>query len=227
MTTIPTPQIDEGGTAEIAPMDYESLKKPILNRIAVAIVIVAGLLGSLAIFDSINAPLWNKKVTLPPTAAPLPMAREGAGESAEKANESVPPLADKGVPESSDSPAAIPPHVLPGEKPLTRPATGRLAILRSAEPGLPVERPPEPAHSAVKRAATPVAKSGFGLQLGVFRDPGNAEELRAKLEQNGIPAFIEARVQAGPFASRAEADLARGKLKALGITEGLLITRRK
>ena len=38
----------------------------------------------------------------------------------------------------------------------------------------------------------------------------------------GIPATIEARVQVGPFKTRAEANAARAKLNALGIESVLL-----
>ena len=60
--------------------------------------------------------------------------------------------------------------------------------------------------------------------MGVFNNVANAEDLRAKLELNGIPATIEARVQVGPFASREEAEAARAKLKELGLDGGLLLT---
>jgi hypothetical protein len=44
---------------------------------------------------------------------------------------------------------------------------------------------------------------------------------------NGIPSSIEARVHAGPFKTREEADLARAKLKELGLDGGLLLTLKK
>jgi DedD protein len=59
--------------------------------------------------------------------------------------------------------------------------------------------------------------------LGVFSDVANAEELRAKLEKAGIRASIEARVHVGPFASRAEAEAAREKLRQIGISEAVLL----
>lgn len=68
---------------------------------------------------------------------------------------------------------------------------------------------------------------GWALQLGIFSNPENAEELRQKLETAGIPAVVETRVRAGPFANRAEADAARAKLQALGIAESLLVAVKK
>jgi hypothetical protein len=39
------------------------------------------------------------------------------------------------------------------------------------------------------------------VQVGVFSNHTNAEELMQKLHEAGIPAQIESRVQVGPFAS--------------------------
>jgi cell division septation protein DedD len=61
--------------------------------------------------------------------------------------------------------------------------------------------------------------------VGVFSNHANAEELVTKLHEAGIPAQIESRVQVGPFVSRAEADAARAKLKAMGLDDGLLVRR--
>ena len=67
----------------------------------------------------------------------------------------------------------------------------------------------------------------FLLQLGVFNNTTNAEELRTKLELNGIPAQIESRVQVGPFKSRLEAEQVRNKLKQLGMEPGMLVATKK
>lgn len=59
---------------------------------------------------------------------------------------------------------------------------------------------------------------GYSVQAGVFLLSNNAEKLLGQLHQAGIPAYLETRVQIGPFKSKAEADAAVKKLKALGIT---------
>lgn len=51
----------------------------------------------------------------------------------------------------------------------------------------------------------------------------NAEKLRQKMQAQGVPVVVEARVHVGPFATRAEADEARAKLKALGVEESVLV----
>jgi DedD protein len=65
----------------------------------------------------------------------------------------------------------------------------------------------------------------FLVQIGVFSNHTNAEELVNRLHQAGIPAQIESRVQVGPFVSRLEVDAARAKLKTMGLDEGLLVRR--
>jgi cell division protein FtsN len=73
---------------------------------------------------------------------------------------------------------------------------------------LPVTPPPP---------VTPRALNGFLVQAGVFTNLQRAEELHARLIENGIPATLETRVQLGPFRTQAEAQAARARLKALGI----------
>ena len=102
--------------------------------------------------------------------------------------------------------------------------------LVSVKPSAPIAelaraRPPAPASLPLTQ---PHGQSGlFLLQMGVFNNTANAEELRAKLELNGIPSQIESRVQVGPFKSRLEAEQARDKLKHLGMETGLVVAVRK
>ncbi|MCF8150236.1 MAG: SPOR domain-containing protein [Burkholderiaceae bacterium] len=239
-----TPPTELDIQPDIDPINDAALKKRLLNRIAVAVVIVAGLLGSLAIFDLLNAPQPPQKLMAESPAAPAAMVvavdsieKPPVAAATETESQSS-PAPVQGVPEESAAPETAAQKSTVDEKPLTKPAASRLAMLHRAEPAPPVAsglkspppasgagRAPEraaqhPASRPLKRAA----ESQFGLQLGVFSNLDNAEELRAKLEQNGIPATIEARVHAGPFATRAEADAARAKLKELGISDSLPIT---
>jgi DedD protein len=107
---------------------------------------------------------------------------------------------------------------------------------RTAAPAVPQPRvlsaPVAPPHAAPHRApasrpVTQAIERRYALQMGVFSNMANAEDLRAKLVANGIPATIEARVHVGPFRTRQEVDAARAKLKELGLDDGLLITTKK
>jgi cell division protein FtsN len=248
MNETPSPETDS--TADTA------LKRRLLNRIAVAAVVMVGLLGSLAIFDALNAPepapakmaaapepappkeeVATQEKPAEPAAAPLAApAAEAKPEPAQVAK-----AGEESVPEGTASPGAPPLQPLPPEKRLTKPATGRTASMRPSEPVPPATSPaarPDPARELAQAPTTPrrapasrpITQAGerqYALQMGVFGNLANAEDLRAKLELNGIPSSIEARVHAGPFKTREEAELARAKLKELGLDGGLLLTLKK
>lgn len=229
-------------TPETSSTDDSALKRRLLNRIAVAAVVMVGLLGSLAIFDAINAPVAPGPVRT--AAAPPPEAPAARPEAATEAKPAEAPAVvakaeppAPAVPEATSSPGAPPLQPLPAEKPLTKPATGRAASLRPSEPVSPAAAPaarpdparelaaaPAPRRATPSRPLTQAAERQYALQMGVFNNVANAEDLRAKLELNGIPATIEARVHVGPFASREEVEAARAKLKELGLDGGLLLT---
>lgn len=77
------------------------------------------------------------------------------------------------------------------------------------------------------QAAAPARTGHYLLQMGVFSTPERAEELRAKLELNGIPARIETRVQVGPFKNRQEAQEMSRRLQSLGMGAGMLVDLQK
>jgi DedD protein len=238
---------------ETEPPNDAALKKLLINRIVIAVVIVAGLLGSLVMLDT-RPPAPEKVVAAPaapaPAPVPAPVAKEPAVEQTKDDATAAPaPVAkaEETVPERSAAPSSPSLQASSVEKPLTKPATGRHAALHPAAPVSPGAARPEPArelaapksspapagsahrvpeHQPASRPLVQATARNLGLQLGVFSNVANAEELRAKLEQNGIPASIEARVHVGPFATRAEADQARAKLKELGIGDSLPITMR-
>lgn len=218
-----------------------ALKKRLLSRIAVAGVVILGLLGGLAVFDVIHRPqppTMPKMATAPiesPVAAE-PVKQEDQPAAAGQKEEVV---ADA-VPERTED--ALSP--LPAGKPLTTPATPRTASIKPPPPTVVPVRPdlrheiakavPERSAPLATQSPTPAPKplaqvveaaKRFLVQVGVFSNHANAEELVTKLQAAGIPAQIESHVQVGPFASRAEADAARAKLKSMGIDDGLLVRR--
>jgi len=105
----------------------------------------------------------------------------------------VTPVARTTVPASSVSPAPVPQRAVPERAPAPAPRA-------AAKP-------------APKPAAKPVAGSGkWRIQLGAFRDRGNAETLWGKVKGRlggAQPSYVTAgpvtRLQAGGFASRADA----------------------
>ena len=68
-----------------------------------------------------------------------------------------------------------------------------------------------------------LASAAYLVQVGAYSPVGDAEVLRAKLAGAGIPALVQARVRAGPFATREEAAAARAKIKAMGLETSILL----
>ncbi|MFW2455705.1 SPOR domain-containing protein, partial [Methyloversatilis discipulorum] len=107
--------------------------------------------------------------------------------------------------------APLPPRAAPS-------AAAPPAAAPSRPAAAPADAAPQPAPAIARSPA--VAGSGYVVQVGVFSNVANAEEVRARLALHGIPSQIEARVHIGPFKSRAEADQARQRLRALGMDSG-------
>jgi DedD protein len=225
--------LEESPAADGLPAeDDDALRKRLLSRIAVAGVAIVGLLGGLAVYDSINKP--QVPVMPPMAAAPAepPVVEEKPAEEKSTPDEAEPAATaaptEEVVPERSETAFAPPPAEKPMKmaKPLTAPATARRATMKPSEPAATAATPERtaPAHAPASRPLARAAETARRF-LGVFGNHANAEELVTKLQAAGIPAQIESHVQVGPFASRAEADAARAKLKSLGIDDGLLVRR--
>ena len=67
--------------------------------------------------------------------------------------------------------------------------------------------------------------------MGAFADPARAREARLKLERAGLKTYTHVaetaegkriRVRVGPFATKAEADKAAARVKALGLPAAIL-----
>lgn len=225
------------------PADDSVLRKRLLSRIAVAGVVILGLLGGLAVFDMLNkpqAPAMPKMAAVPDE--PPATAESARPEEQPTVEEQKEEAVAETVPERSQDAIAS----LPAGKPLTEPATPRAASIKPPSPAVGAGKPearreiakaiPERSAPVAMQAPASVPSSKplaqvvegarrFLVQVGVFSNHANAEELASKLQAAGIPVQIESRVQVGPFASRAEADAVRAKLKSMGIDDGLLVRR--
>lgn len=236
----------------VATDDTAEIKHKLAMRMVFAGVMIIALLGGLALFDHYSAQPEPEVAAPPQFTEPVPVAKKMVTQPVTPpvaAPEVVAPTETKSVePEATSAPVdkhapridTPPPPVVAAQPSVPRKPA---APVRSASP-VSTEAPAAPAQAAEASApptpatpassestassATPTAPtpprlfSGYALQAGVFADPHRAEELQARLVQEGIPATIEARVQVGPFKTRAEANAARAKLNALGIDSVLL-----
>jgi DedD protein len=172
---------------------------------------------------------------------------EGAPETAPSAQESpAPAKPETPEPPKPDAPKAEASKSITKEKQEIRPITraesksepkmqavpeGTAAPSVPPPPAAPVVKqaqPPAQPHSPAPVApAKPLAPGqGYLVQMGVFSNIANAEDLKSRLDKAGIPAHIEARVQVGPFKNKAEAEAAQKKLAEMGLS-GLLLSPRK
>lgn len=191
----------------------------------------------------IEIPDRAKARPLPPPA-PAAKAQGTAGESPRPA--SAPAVA--AAPEGKPAPATVAkaePAAKPVEaarpEPAPKPAD-------AAKPAPEPARPPPVAKPAPKddgqRAAAllegkPVeagndaaaADARYIVQIGAFADAAKAQEARHKLERAGLKTYAQVvdtkdgkrtRVRVGPFASKAEAEKAAGKVKGLDLQARVL-----
>jgi len=241
--------------APTAATPEEALKRRLLSRLAVAGGLVVALLVGLGVLDRISRAPEVEAPKMASASGPIEPAETPVAEKPAEAAPEAAATDEKGNAITDSDTTEAPPLIAEHPaKPLTVPAEARTASLRpSPEAAVPgraqepaqhlAQRPPVVAdghHAPASRpltqpsAAIPVqpaqvAESNrqFVVQMGVFNNVANAEELRAKLELAGIPAQIEARVKVGPFATREEAEVARKKLASLGLDPGYLTATRK
>ena len=188
----------------------------------------------------------------PPATAPAPIVT--APPAVDKAD-AAPPAATKATPAAPKrSVAEAEQRMLsPTSKPAAAPAAKHAASAPPATPApvasAPAAEAPPPA-AAVAPAAPPVASGskpeakaaapttpasqGFVVQLAAFADDKGANALANRLKRGGHSAYVEPlqtsrgtlwRVRVGGYATRAEAEAARDKLKGEG-QNGIVVPAR-
>jgi DedD protein len=155
------------------------------------------------------------KPEAPKVAAVVPVAKP-AVEAA------VPPAVDsEAAPPKKAAPEKAAPEVKPAAKPVVKPVV--------SEKSAAAEKPKEAEKSKQAEKPKPATKgvAGFVVQVAALNDPAKAKQMRDQIAATGMKAYTEVvptakgnvtRVRAGPFTVRGDADKARDKLKALGLS---------
>lgn len=219
--------------------EARSAHRQIIARGVVATALVVALLAGLLIYDKEErapepAPVVHavSGTAKPVAPASVPASAPAIPEDVKNAIQDSPvdtPPVSVSAPVPAVPVAAAPKRSVPEE---TRDPTVPLESepVRNATPSkadhvvvdqalkAPVFRAPAP---EAKPAVTP-ANANFVVQLGVFNNVANAEELRARLSLAGVPSQLETRVQVGPFKTRVEALQAQEKLRRMGLGAGML-----
>ena len=237
----------KGGPGSNATIDRTE-KKKLLVRIGIAGVLIIALIGALALFEQQPEQVEPESMKSPGPTQSLPAPgspNQASGAIAPPPSEPATKPEAPAEPERSSAPQVAEPAAPEkqggerpeGEKAAAPPKEGthpRLVIGKGGEPAAAAKVPPSTQMPASRPAplesppvARPITGTGFLVQVGVFSNLGNAEELRKKLADAGIPAQIEARVQVGPFATHAEATAAQNKLRSLGMDPGMVLPPRR
>lgn len=210
--------------------DDDLQRRTLIRRAVAAGALIVVLIGGLALLEQGDAPVPmygtakvepEPQVSVPATASGDAQAPEAAAQTASA--DPLPPLpADPAQVERAavvDVPPPLPEDTAPPEPARSVAHAGREPRLLIA-PGDTMIRRSAAGATSVREAVG----RAFVLQVGVFASPANAEQLRAKLAESGVPARLETRVQAGPFKTRGEAEQARTRLASLGMEAGAPIS---
>ncbi|MFC3685113.1 SPOR domain-containing protein [Hydrogenophaga luteola] len=216
-----------GHTASPPPQSIEAVRRRARHRlIGAAVLVLVGVLGFPLLFDTqprpitvdvpIEIPARNTpstpgpKTEAPAAARPAPVA---TADSLAAREEVVEP---KAVAKPADKPVEK-----PAEKPqLEKPAADKAVAEKATEK--PSEKPSDKAATGNERIV---------VQVGAFSEVERAREARLKLERAGLKTYTHVaetpqgrriRVRLGPFATRAEAEKAAERAKALGLSTALL-----
>lgn len=199
---------------ESAPEAAPDIRRKAAIRLGIAALVTALALGALWWLDQSGkeknkpkattpSPIVSAPAPTPPTApvepaTPEPAPGDDRQPPAEEAPATPPPSPEAGLPAPAKA-APPPPRV-----------ARHIAITETPGPGKEPTSAPKPA---------PAQSGGsYLVQLGVFSNPVNAQELVERLKKLGIQAYTETRVQVGPFKNKAEAERAQAELKRLGVS---------
>ena len=210
----------------------EAMRRRARHRlIGAAVLVLVGVLGFPLLFDTQPRPI---AVDIPieiPSRNPAPSA-SSAKPAASAASDSA--KASGGGVSTGDSLSAR------EEEVETRPAlVAKADKVETAKPdatdtAVPAAKPAPKASDKVAGDADDKPATGnerIVVQVGAFAEAERAREARLKLERAGLKTYTHVaetsqgkriRVRMGPFATRAEADKAAARAKALGLPAALL-----
>lgn len=239
----------QGNAASAPPQSIEAVRRRARHRlIGAAVLVLAGVVGFSLLFDTQPRPLpvdipivipakntppapETPKVRTPVPAAagpadmPAAAQRVTATESLGSSEELVTPTAQAARPPGAAKPDTVQHDVKPQPKPApVKPhEPERARALPEGKPAAAVTAKP-----AEKEDATNLR---LVVQVGAFAEVERAREARLKLERAGLKTYTHVadtaegkriRVRLGPFATKAEADKAAARAKALGLQAAIL-----
>ena len=232
---------DDSPAAAPQAESVEALRRRARHRlIGAAVLVLLGVVGFPLLFDTQPRPIAvDIPIQIPDrnNAKPLPAPVAAPKAQASQPTTGIAPVAVGAVSTPAPAPEAKP-QPAPAE---SRPAV--VAVTPQAAASKPAAVKPEPAPAPAKTVpakAEPESKSKvavadadgrFVVQVGAFSDAGKARETRQRVEKAGLKTYTHVaetkegrriRVRVGPFATRAEADKAAGRIKDLDLPAAVL-----
>ncbi|PWB58407.1 MAG: SPOR domain-containing protein [Nitrosomonadales bacterium] len=187
------------------PMILDDEPKPVGQDIAISIPSPQGA----------DAPLKAEPAPVPPKPSP---------------SEGLPPVQPV-VPAEPQKPVAA---VEKAVEPKPKPAPAVKEEKPAEPPKAPAEKPKE-AKPVAKAPDQQHAGSTYVVLLGAFLGEANARQRQAKLKELGVKYYVEKikspagekiAVRAGPYPSRQDAEHALARLRAAGITDGMVAEKK-
>lgn len=230
-----------GHPASTPPQSIEAVRRRARHRlIGAAVLVLVGVLGFPLLFDTQPRPIAvDVPIEIPSRhtpAAPAPKSEPAVARPAPAAAAPVSAAESLAAREEVIEPKATSkPADKPAEKPADKPSSEKtpadrpLAEKPSAEKTVAEKAAEKPAEKPSDKAAT--GNERIVVQVGAFSEVERAREARLKLERAGLKTYTHVaetpqgrriRVRLGPFATRAEAEKAAERAKALGLSTALL-----
>jgi len=241
----------EGASAPRQPETIEAMRRRARHRlIGATVLVLAGVVGFPLLFDTqprpipvdipIEIPDRNKARPLPMPARPAPSSPVATGKVSPApglpAATGAAPVAAASVPAKAEAPVKSEPPAAAAAAAAAAPVKAEAPPATRPEPRPDARTAPADAGKAqapaeVKPARDAAAEGRFVVQVGAFADAAKAREVRARLERAGLKTYTHVaetkdgkriRVRVGPFATKAEAARAAGKIKGLDLPAALL-----
>ncbi|MFT4243227.1 MAG: SPOR domain-containing protein [Acidovorax sp.] len=208
--------------------------------IGAAVLVLIGVIGFPMLFDTQPRPIpVDIPIEIPDRNKVAPLVTPAPVEQPAAVRAPAAPAAP--VRNSNAASNAASNGLADGEEfvPSTRPAASRPAAAAAPKPEPKPEPKPAPQRpdDAVRarallegrpsEPAAAAAEERFIVQVGAFEDAAKVREVRMKVERAGLKTYTQVagkltRVRVGPFNSRAEADKAAARIKALDLSASVL-----
>lgn len=229
------------------PQSIEAVRRRARHRlIGAAVLVLLGVIGFPLLFDteprpmSVDIPIEIPAKTPKPALTAAPAAKETGKSAPTPAQPSAPSVAasesldarEEVVDAAPKTPADKPAEKTQNDSPTvpakTAPTSGEAERARALLEGKPASKSAADASVAAKPVA---GTERLVVQVGAFAEAAGAREVRSKLERAGLKTYTHVaetpqgqriRVRVGPFDSRAEAEKAALRVKALGLPAAIL-----